>query len=197
MSEFLGRIITDSPNITTYFYIDKTKDTSCIDNSIPTLIVGKKLAESIYGKDKIHILDRKIDKNIYWTYSRTEKRSECERDVVDFNNRITYTILRKLKYSFLSVYTSQLYLLKRLIKFVRYDKTYKIFLVTSNHVYMYAQSDVIVGISLRELELKSISTDKIINLIKSNPHNTLLNNWRFVPQDLRKYIAVSLDRKLL
>ena len=65
---YIGRIITNAKKIDFFEFIDKTNDTSKIDSTIPTLIVGKGLAESMFGKDKVKILDRQLGKNLYWTY---------------------------------------------------------------------------------------------------------------------------------
>ena len=77
--EYLGRVITNGRKINTIDFVDKTSKYDSIDTSIPTLIIGKALAEKIYGKDKIHILTKKIEDNVFWTYSKTEKRQKYEK----------------------------------------------------------------------------------------------------------------------
>jgi hypothetical protein len=47
----IGRIITKNKNIDTLDFVDVTSDISSIDNFVPTLIIGKKQAEEIYGKE--------------------------------------------------------------------------------------------------------------------------------------------------
>ena len=56
----IGRIITKNKNIDTLDFVDVTEHIGNIDNFIPTLIVGKKNAEEIYGKDNVKVLDKKI-----------------------------------------------------------------------------------------------------------------------------------------
>ena len=49
----IGRIISNKENIDTLDFVDVTKNIGSIDNFIPTLIIGKKKAEEIYGKENI------------------------------------------------------------------------------------------------------------------------------------------------
>ena len=57
----IGRIITDSKRIKPLEFVEKTDRISVHDDKIPTLIVGKTIAEELYGKDNIKELNmRKI-----------------------------------------------------------------------------------------------------------------------------------------
>ena len=52
---YIGRVITNSKKIEVLDFIDKTADVSKVNGDIPTLIVGKSFAESIYGKENVRI----------------------------------------------------------------------------------------------------------------------------------------------
>jgi hypothetical protein len=67
----IGRIISNKENIDTLDFVDVTENIGSIDNFIPTLIIGKKKAEEIYGKDNIKVLDKKISQNVSWTFDKT------------------------------------------------------------------------------------------------------------------------------
>ena len=73
---YIGRIITKNKNINTLDFVDVTKNVGSIDNFTPTLIIGKKKAEEIYGKENIKVLDKKITNNVSWTFDKVERRNE-------------------------------------------------------------------------------------------------------------------------
>ena len=63
---YLGRIITKSKNVDTIDFVDITNDKSFAkDCTIPTLVIGKKNAQELVGKENIHFLDKKISDNLY------------------------------------------------------------------------------------------------------------------------------------
>ena len=95
---FFGRIITRSKRIEANELIDVTSDIASIDPSIPTLIVGKQLAVEMFGADKVKVLNKNIDKNISWTFLKTERRSDFEKDISNFKNDVMRRITKSVKY---------------------------------------------------------------------------------------------------
>ena len=77
----IARIISKNKNIETIECVDITDDYTSIDYDIPTLIVGKKFAEEIFGKDKIKIIDKRIEKNVFWCFGKFERRDEYEKSL--------------------------------------------------------------------------------------------------------------------
>ena len=79
---YIGRIITTGKIDGVSEFIDVTKDTSSVvdnDTKIPTLIIGYKKAQEICGSLKTR--DRQIGKNLYWTFSKRERRVDYEPDL--------------------------------------------------------------------------------------------------------------------
>ena len=108
--------------IDTIDLVEITNRVDGIDESVPTLIVGKELAESICGKENIHVLDKKIKKNLFWTFARLEKRSEYELDIEKFNSFVIIKLMSMVKYTFFNMYYEPLSRIKRLISFVANDE---------------------------------------------------------------------------
>jgi hypothetical protein len=52
----------------------------CVNEELPTLIIGRKLSKELLGEN-ISILHKKISNNIYWTFDKTERKSEFESDL--------------------------------------------------------------------------------------------------------------------
>ena len=59
--------------------------------------------------------------------------------------------------------------------------------MTDRHVYMLLNKTV-VGVSFDELEYIGISRDKVIERIKSNKNNKIINNDYFISKNMCKYL---------
>ena len=76
---YIGRIITKN-KLESSTLFDITSSLKKVNDDIPTLIIGWNNAKTIYG-DNLDILDKKISKNLYWTFSKREKRNDYENDI--------------------------------------------------------------------------------------------------------------------
>lgn len=188
---YIGRIITNAKKIDSFEFIDKTNDTSKIDSTIPTLIVGKSLAESVFGKDKVKILDRQLGKNLYWTYSKTEKRSAYEEDIDEFNTFVISYMLKDKKYQSFSLFRNPLSRKKGLLRFLDDNTVEKFIYLNRNHAYIYYGDGPIIGISLSEAEYIGIPADKCIKRMLRNKRNKLITNTNFLSFSLLNRIGGS------
>lgn len=182
---YIGRIITKGKNLETLDFVEVTTKFEKGDNSIPTLIIGKENAEKIYGKENIHVLDKKIEDNVYWTFGKLERRNDFERDLQSFNKLLLDNLLRGVKYEYFNVFTCGYNDTKLLLHKIDTLKN-NIFYVTDRHLYMLLNKTV-VGVSFDELEYVGISRDKVIERIKSNKNNKIINNDYFISKNMRKY----------
>lgn len=182
----IGRIITKNKNIDTLDFVDVTSDISSIDNFIPTLIIGKKQAEEIYGKDKVKVLDKKITSNVSWTFDKTERRNEYERDLKLFNDSLIKTVRKNVKYEFFNIYIEPLSRIKKLILFIKSNKTKYIY-IFNGLIYLY-YNNVVYGISLNDIEYLGVKKNKIINLLKSNPFNIIIEDNNFLSKKMKQII---------
>ena len=180
---YIAKIITNMRNVDTIDLVEITNRVDGIDESVPTLIVGKELAESICGKENIHVLDKKIKKNLFWTFARLEKRSEYELDIEKFNSFVINKLMSMVKYTFFNMYYEPLSRIKRLISFVANDEE-KHFYMTKNHIYIYYNGNVF-GISLDQIRYVGINDKKITALIKRGRNNKLFFNDDFIGYRLR------------
>lgn len=180
---YIARIITNMRKIDTIDLVERTNKVDDIDENIPTLIVGKELAESICGKENIHVLDKKIRKNLFWTFARLEKRNEYEIDIEKFNSFVIDKLLSMVKYTFFNIYYEPLIRIKRLISFVANDEE-KHFYVTKKHIYIYYDGNVF-GISFDQIRYIGINDKKIMSLIKRGKNNKVFFNDDFIGYRLR------------
>lgn len=184
--KILGRIITKSKNVDVVEFIEVTDDVNKIDGKIPTLIIGRSFAESIYGKDMIHLLDKKICDNVFWTFSKLEKRSEYDQDIECFVTSIVSSLLNNIKYYYFNIFTKSLSCIKNLINYIDNDDD-KVFYVYKKHIYMLCNNTV-VGLSLFDTEYIGVTDDKVLNRIKSNSHNVIIYNDYFISKKMKKLL---------
>lgn len=172
--------------IDTIDFVEKTDRVDGIDLSVPTLIVGKELAVSICGSENIHVLNKKIKENLYWTYSKFEKRNEFEKDIEAFNSLIIDKLSHSVKYTFINIFYEPLSRIKRIISFIK-NGNKKLFYFTKNHVYLY-YNGYVFGFSLDQTRYIGISDEKIKTMVSLNVNNTILCNDKFVSNVIKRYI---------
>ena len=188
----IGRIISNKENIDTLDFVDVTKNIGSIDNFIPTLIIGKKKAEEIYGKENIKVLDKKITNNVSWTFDKVDRRNEYERDLKVFNDSLIKTIKKKVKYEFFNIYIEPISRIKKLISFIKSPKIKYIY-IFNDHIYMY-YNNIVYGISLSDIEYLGINKQRILKLFRSNNNNIIIENNDFLSKKMKQTIK---DDKIL
>lgn len=167
---FLAQIVTKGKFENLPFFINVTD--KCEDFSIPTLVIGKKRAVEIFGKDKIHVLDKHIDGCVYWTFAKNERRVDFENDVEKFKELVFCKLKNGVSYYFLNIFTEKMSFIKKFIKFI-YGKDLKVVYVTDKHVYIYGGKSVI-GLSLADFDYCGIDSDKVLSKIASNHSNVII-----------------------
>ena len=177
---FLGRIVTKNKSLDVPFFIELTEDVG--DYSIPTLIIGKKRAVDLFGSENVHVLDKKIQENVWWTFAKNERRVDFEEDTKKFVDSIVKNINRDLKYYFINIFTEKLSFLKKFINYI-YNNERKSVYVTEKHIYIYGGKNVL-GLSRGDFEYAGIDSNKVVNKILSNPKNIV-----FCDDDVTQNIA--------
>ena len=185
---FIGRVISGSNNLVLLDFIDVTTDISLIDSSIPTLIVGKKRAEEIYGKERIKVLDKCIENNIYWTYAKNERRADFEKDLQEFNKLVVKNLFDTLKYEFFNIFMEPISRIKAFIQYINSNRQ-KIIFKNNNHLYIYTVGNKnIIGLSLFDIEYCGIDKDKVINKIKQNHNNIVFEDKDFLSPRMNRLL---------
>ena len=137
------------------------KSTNEIIEGLPTLIVGLDNAKSF--TDKISYLDRKINTNTFWTFTRLEKRDLFEEDLFYFIKFSYDELLKSANFKFIDLILSDS------------DEINKVFnqIKTSNNVITFSYENMvythinhmIYGFDLRQVDYigksKNIFIDKI------------------------------------
>ena len=148
-----------------YIKIDKNfnliKSTNEIVEDLPTLIVGLNNAKSF--TDKISYLDRKINTNTFWTFTRLEKRDLFEEDLFYFIKFSYDELLKSAKFKFIDLILSDSDEINKVFNEINISDNVITFSY-ENMVYTYV-NDMIYGFDLRQVDYigksKNIFIDKI------------------------------------
>ena len=87
-------------------FVEQVDDISLADSTKPILIVGYNNAKKIAReKDKeFDILNKSLDKNIFWTFKKTESKIDFEKDIIKFYNYIINNIIYNINYYYINIY---------------------------------------------------------------------------------------------
>lgn len=183
---YIGRIITKAKNLETVDFVDITQQLDITDKTTPTLIIGKQNAEKIYGKENVHVLDKKIEDNVYWTFGKLERRNDFERDLLSFNKMLVKKLFKSVQYEYFNVYTSGYSDIKALLTKIDRNKG-NVCYVSDRDLYLLIENSV-YGISFRDLNYIGVDKEKVINRIKRNRSNKIITNDYFISKNMKKYI---------
>ena len=137
------------------------KSTNEIVEGLPTLIVGLDNAKSF--TDKISYLDRKINTNTFWTFTRLEKRDLFEEDLFYFIKFSYDELLKSAKFNFIDLILSNSDEINKVFNKININDNVITFSY-ENMVYTHV-NDMIYGFDLRQVDYigksKNIFIDKI------------------------------------
>lgn len=168
----LGYIVSDLKIKNLKGFVEQVNDVSLADSTKPTLFVGIENARKNI-KD-FSILNKKYENNVFWTFKKTEKRVDFEKDIDYFYNFIINNISCNIKYYYINIYNLKYNKIKKLysILFSRENKNIYI----SNGVVYIPYEGGVLGLSLAVLEYCGIKTEKVLQRIKSNPNNNVFED---------------------
>jgi hypothetical protein len=158
----IANIVIDTPiKVNNKFNVVDSFDK--IIKGIPTLLVGLNHVRNIDPKPDF--LDRKLSEDVYWTFSKKEKRVLFEEDLFYFTEAIYKNIIKKTKYRFIDLIltnSSEILLILSEINKIKKIITLK----HKNMLYIYGDN-IIFGFDLKQVTFIGSDTIKLIDLIKN------------------------------
>lgn len=189
---YIARIICTNRSVfddlEKYIEVVEFTDDIRITNDVPTLIVSKKLAEKLYGKENVKVLNKTICENIFWTYSKMENRLQFENEIKNFRDNVTKSLFEKIHYVNFSIFIEPLHRIKDFIMFLN-NSTKKYIFLENDQLYIYASNNKvnsIVGLSLLDCEYIGIDKKKILTKINSNKNNILFTRKHIIDYNLKQ-----------
>jgi hypothetical protein len=181
----LGYIVTDRKMNDIEGFVEQVKDYSDADSTKPILIVG-------WDNAKLHrgyrnILERELAPGVFWTFKKSESRSEFEQDLKKFYKYIYDNILRDVRYYYVNILDLKYSKLKKLYSIFNSKERKNIYISDSILYTMYEGN--VLGISLEVLEYCGVKRDKVMSLLSSNPGNRIYDDSARWIIKLGKYLG--------
>lgn len=182
----LGRIYTNIKTFKSIQFIELYRlDDYIKDDNIPTLLIGKKdLMETGYT---LSVLNRQMGNNLYWTYTKMEKRNIHETDITAFYEIVFKKLYRDVKYFNKSIYTINYSVVKDIFNLLNNECIYKCIYICKNHVYIYYNNNV-TGFSLEEIKYVGISVTKVMSLLTKAKNSDLITDDNFIKNEVKNYL---------
>lgn len=195
-TEVLANIVTSSNKIKFDLPVNKCKDLNCVDNSLPTLIIGYENAKKYIGD--FNILKKYYpNQNFYWTFKRTERGVDYETDLQEFYTTVITDYCNKFAYKLIDFYWLDIKTVKKLIIFAKSDDKKLIFNENNRFLYVFSEKyKTVFGFSLSTSRFFGISPKKVIKLFKNNENNKFITDFTNIPYDVKLIIGEKIDKYL-
>lgn len=181
----LGYIVSKRKINNVVDFVGVVKSVEDIDDPTkPFIIVGLDEAKNI-AKD-FSILNKVLDKDVFWTFGKTERRTEHERDLEKFYNYVIDKSLNDIKYYYVNILNIRYNKIKNLINIINSNE--KKYIYTSNDMIYIYYNNIILGISLRIIKYINIDIKKIFKLLYKNKNNIIYNTDSFLTSEMKKVI---------
>ena len=193
--KYIGNIVVSSPNLKIDSLFNRCLSIDDAISELPTLIVGLENARSNI-KD-FSILYKKYNKdNLWWTFSKSERRSIYDSDMEEFYKFCIQRLLQDLQYTFLDVVNMKYSTLKRLLTFVNGAYVKQYFIDNEKFIFIKYNSRFF-GISLNTLAFYGIDKSSVIGRFKKNNQNRLIKNFFPIPNNIKNFVGNDIPKQLL
>jgi hypothetical protein len=158
---FVGNIVNKSNlNIDKYFNVVESLDD--IIKGLPTLVIGWDIVKTI--KQDADFIDKKLSKDIFWTFKKTERRDIFEEDLYNFIQYSYNLLIKDIEYQFIDFIQLGKNETKEVFNQIKNNKSTSYFY--NNMVYIHNKK-TIYGIDLKLVKYLDFDVTKTINKIKT------------------------------
>ena len=183
----IGYIVSKRKIKETMDFVGVVKDLEEIDDPTkPFLVIGYNEAKSLV--ENFDILNKQLDEGVFWTFSKTEKRNDHERDINNFYNYIINNIYNNIKYYYINILNIKYNKFKKLYNILLYSSNKNYIYFSKNMIYVFYDNKNIIGLSLDIINYIGLSSDKILNKLKTNKNNIIYTNDSFLSYKIKKLI---------
>lgn len=156
------------------------------DPTKPFIIIGLEEAKEI--APNFSILNKVLDTDVFWTFGKTERRTEHERDLENFYKYVLDKSIKDIKYYYINILNLKYNKIKKLLEIINSNE--KKYIYTSNDmIYIYYNKNIIIGISLRIIKYINIDIKKIFKILYRNKNNIIYNTDSFLTQEMKRVIS--------
>lgn len=136
---------------------------------LPKIIIGREFSKKL--NIKTSLLDKKINSNTFWTYSKKEKKSEYTEDIEKFKKFCIENFLKKISYYYIDPFSLKYSQIKKIVTKFK-NNNIGVFYINSDMCYIYFDK-IIFGLHLDTISYFGITKNKIIKWLTSNNFSLL------------------------
>ena len=171
---WIGNILTDTNfSESEIFNICNSFDT--IDIKIPTLIIGWDFLKRLNINYEISILEKQICDNIFWTFSKKEKRYDHEEDLVKFKTKCLNELYDKNNMVHINPLVSSIGDVKNLIQLTTNGCGKYIYISNNSFVYIYNGIQTHT-FNFNVTDYMGIGRNKIYRILYKNSNTLFFDN---------------------
>lgn len=168
-------------------YIQVTDDMSLLDSDLPKLIIGLELSKRHI--DNFSIIEKKANDNLYWTFKKTEKRNDYEKDLNNFYKEVIKNISSLTEYKYVNVIAIDKKRLFKIAKILNDVDKIKVFYFLDNIFYV-LYDNVIYGFSSEIIDYIGINKNRLEKFIKSGRNIYIMNDYIQEFKGLDEYFKI-------
>ena len=176
----IGHIVTDKDIKGVKPYVSVGREFN--NDGVPSLIIGLKKAKECI--DGFNILEKNPSDGIYWTFSKTEMRSDYEDDIIAFYGNIVKCLSERVKYYYVNPFKLSFEQAKKLVR-ILFSNDDKYIYINGGMLYCLYNGNVL-GISIDVARYIGIDVEKALSRIRSNPRAHVYDNESKVVMTLRR-----------
>ena len=118
MKKFIGNVIVRKSNFKVEDCFKKCLSMVEINTSLPTLIIGLENAKT--NIDNFNILIKRYENDLlWWTFNKTERRVDYEKDIIDFRNFCIRNVTKNFCYHNINLIETKYSNAKKYIEFIK------------------------------------------------------------------------------
>lgn len=200
MKRYIGNIVAN-PKFKVEECFKKCYNLTDIDDSLPTLIIGLQNAKK-YINDFNILKKRYIDNMLWWTFTKTERRIDYEKDIVDFHNHCINTIVNKIDYHYINFINLTYNKAKCCLNYINSNNKKYYYIDNNKFIFVFDTKNVsnsksIYGFSLNTGAFFGIARNKVISLFENNPNNVKINNFYSIPNKIRGLVNDDIPSEMI
>lgn len=200
MKKYIGNIVANQK-----YKVDscfkKCLTLSEVDETLPTLIIGFQNAKNSIKDFKI-LVKKYNEDMLWWTFSKTERNIDYEKDIIDFHNYCIANITKSINYHNINYVNLTYNKAKKCLNFIKNDSKKYYYVDNGKFIFVYDikntnKGKYIYGFSLNTAAFFGISKKKIVSLLENNTNNKKITNFYSLPNKIRGLVNDDIPSEMV
>ena len=197
----IGNIVVNNQKYKVDDCFKKCLSMSEIDNTLPTLIIGLENARK--NIVDFSILTREYDNGmLWWTLSKTEKRTDYDTNIIDFYNYCITNIVSNISFKNIDIYNLKYSDIKKCLRFFNNNMEKYYYVDNGKYIFIYVRQNmdnrkIIYGLSLNTIAFFGIQKDKITSILEKNTKNKQIKTFYSIPNKIRNIVNSDIPSEMV